>query len=1327
MLYNKHKPTYPANANHDKILHLYLSQFQKNTKQRFAHERMFIIRQMMKWSLTPHLRILSHYLRKRLICSGDIESNPGPCFTAPRTRSTPLSSGKKIRIITQNCRGLNEHKKLKLTLNNSHKSFQHVSHSIIALQETMITHPDNLNVGWRGNYVFTPGTGHGRGCVTLISHELHPLDITHIRDRGHVFTVNLNEDKLIIANLYAPTGQNNDKIEFFNEVKRVINSKLTPGDNIILLGDLNTVFEDYECKHRSFLPREKRIAASVKRSLEGLSLTDCWEAANDNTTHTWRKGKQSSRLDRIMYLLDNCKQTSCNTDWTFTNSDHAAVIVEIELREPKGHTSANNPRLDSTKLKNPRFKEEFITRYLDLTRETPTTWTPHTTLEFHKCMIRTAYQDSTQAEKLRINSNFDNLKFQLHSLIETAENSKDVSMLNRLQEKINLVRAKITLHNNELGERLAEKLKTKWYNEGERSNKYFLGILKRRSNEGQLNELTIEGTNTKDKATIEKQVLDFYTNLYNQNKDPTSQEDLDAITTHLPELNQLHKDHALRQITVKDLEQTLKESKDSAPGPDGIPYAIIKAVWPRFSNILIDSWKFSRDTHCLPPSHNQSVLKLIPKAGKNLKDIKNWRPITLSNCDHKLITKTLSRLLTRALDTIITGNQTAYIRNRSISDNLRVLTAALKSSKIDTNLKGLIIALDAKKAFDSVSHNYIRHCLTKVGLAEFVPTFNLLYNDQNVDIDVNGTLIKGYKIGNGVKQGDSLSCILFVLAMEPLIRNIEQNQNITHLESNMLRIAFPKCLGYADDITVLCADSIRNLREVIKEYEKFTKASGLELNADKTELFRINTHRSTLNYRFTYLDNQIILQNTEQIVLNGIIFTHDLMEMRQANYDAARDKLIRQFQAWSNRRLTILGKILIYKTFGLSQLIYKSRVITWSDEQNKQLRNEIYKFIWNTNYEASKAPDRIAREKLLTPQKYGGFGMVDHEEIIAAMNCKQTMQNLISSHPIRDIILRATANNRSLIKPKIKFDIDGPTRAYCHLTGQLFDLSLNRPLEALEQDAIAQRRLLNENLKTLTLKKYQNSIQLFILNRNGLTKLRDIITDPAKTESFIRNLSDNKYVPLIRLLDQQMRVDDTNEHSLFLNGRYKHFSMITSKTIRLEVNQRLHTITPKINVDQEDLTWFCKKLGQIKCTRLRNLALRVIHGDIYTKKKLHEKGLIDEDVCDKCGQQETLDHLLYECWYSGRVWNRLIEIYRLSERIPKRYTINVAFVLGANIDIHKPRRLLHLEIIRNLTIKDRPTMLPNTLIKTALNYLIICEKEPNSKRYLTKLRRQLDN
>ena len=81
----------------------------------------------------------------------------------------------------------------------------------------------------------------------------------------------------------------------------------------------------------------------------------------------------------------------------------------------------------------------------------------------------------------------------------------------------------------------------------------------------------------------------------------------------------------------------------------------------------------------------------------------------------------------------------------------------------EEDISGMLVSLDAEKAFDSVEHWYIKAILTKLGLVTLIPIFDLLYKEQIVEILLNGGKAGSNQIKNGVKQGDALSCIIFIL------------------------------------------------------------------------------------------------------------------------------------------------------------------------------------------------------------------------------------------------------------------------------------------------------------------------------------------------------------------------------------------------------------------------------------------------------------------------------------------------------------------------------------------------------------------------------------
>ena len=85
-----------------------------------------------------------------------------------------------------------------------------------------------------------------------------------------------------------------------------------------------------------------------------------------------------------------------------------------------------------------------------------------------------------------------------------------------------------------------------------------------------------------------------------------------------------------------------------------------------------------------------------------------------------------------------------------------------------------------------------------------------------------------FPIGNGLKQGDALSPMLFNFALEYAIRRVLVNQDGLQLNGTH------QLLAYADDVNIL-GGSIHTLKENAETLVAATREIGLEVSADKTE------------------------------------------------------------------------------------------------------------------------------------------------------------------------------------------------------------------------------------------------------------------------------------------------------------------------------------------------------------------------------------------------------------------------------------------------------------------------------------------------------------
>ena len=1285
------------------------------------------------------MTLFSNYHAHKIILSSDVERNPGPGVPGdPGSMNGGRDAARQqqgkvqdLKVISYNVRGINEDAKLRHLVNYCYsQDAGKVSDSIFCFQETYISQAGKLPYLWRGNYHLTSGRGNSLGCLTLLSSHLNVVASRDIAERAHVIVLQkIGEPSVtyIVCNVYAPNLNNEEKITFFEQIFDTLLEfeQIYNCSNVIVLGDFNLVFKTSECKNRAFGRPEKLVANAVKGMIQGANLVDLWEA---EPSFTWRRpGSDSfSAIDRFLYSKNFLTVEIVNVNWSLSFSDHAAIEVTLKKvanKNPKVRSKIT--RLDPSLMKDTMLKNKIIEGVEEMYKNHLPTWSPHLKLEFAKVCIRTV-TEKVQADRKKLEkTEEDFVNYEIEISIAALQN-RDLSQHDRedLIEHIEELRGRKLIFIEEKGKRLAEKLGTKWYNEGEKSTRYFLRLLNRSIPDDFVELVSETGERLVDEQRIETEIVKFYKALYEDVDDLTNANNDASFFDHLTEVDPAMRGEVTAPILEAELLSVLGTCKDSAPGPDGIPYSFISGMWHLLGPLIIDSWNYSQRVGSLAPSDKLSFLKLIPKAGKDLKKLTNWRPITLSNTDHKLITKTYAKRLSKAVESCIDERQTAYLKGRLISDNVRSLLSSIRLSNLEENIDGLIISLDAKKAFDSVSHSFIVRCLEKFGMGDFVPIFRILYKDLRSDVIINGKITEGYLIKRGVKQGDALSCVLFIMCMEPLLRNIEHNRQIRALSSTELNSELPKAYAYADDVNIVTCNNLEGVRAVFYEYERLTRQSGLELNANKTEILRITSRRfrnEILKFDVRYLDKSHEISTTNQVKINGILLQQDEQGMGRANLELVRQKIEANCKRWSSRRLSLLGKILIVKTFGISQIVYLMQCMVLSEADFKSLNAILYKFLWNRHFEAAKAPDRLPREIINTPVKLGGFGMLNIEELDKGLKLKALSRLFSTSHPFLSLI-KNRLNLEEFFFPKLDVKLDPVSNYAVALLKSDRSKIWDMEIELLEAKAISLIRGIK--LKSAVSHNGRNSIAYFNVRRAGCERLASL--SRAQLDSLTRFMPKNLAAISKIAIAINVNQDTSMLNSFsFLRNKLTNIQSLSSKSIREGRANREPICIFKgglINNPTETLTW-SYKLSKLACTRHKNVLLRVAHREFYTKEKLTRYRLIDSPICARCDQVEDYDHKIFNCTYANKIWQ---EAFRLTDGIdgPGANQDTLSKIIGTSLNSNVASLTIHAEILnRIMCLRDDANHLlrPKVFVKLAVQHLVKREKSEELKRRLRDL------
>ena len=203
---------------------------------------------------------------------------------------------------------------------------------------------------------------------------------------------------------------------------------------------------------------------------------------------------------------------------------------------------------------------------------------------------------------------------------------------------------------------------------------------------------------------------------------------------------------------------------------------------------------------------------------------------------------------------------------------------------------------------------------------------------------------------------------------------------------------------------------------------------------------------------------------------------------RKNNVEATSRKIENQLKRWSRGYLSILGKVLIVKTFGISQIIYLMQSMCLKSEDFKLLILLLYKFIWNKNYQAAKAPERIRREIVNKPVKLGGLGMLDIKLLDESLKLKALGRLLETDHPYLKLVRNKLVLD-DFFNPNLTTKIDEMAQRGVKLLSLDRNLLLKR--ETLDGQANFIRALKSIQVRRILGRNGVNSLAWFNLRRTG--------------------------------------------------------------------------------------------------------------------------------------------------------------------------------------------------------------------------------------------------
>lgn len=837
---------------------------------------------------------------------------------------------------------------------------------LIFLQETHVIHFQTLK-SWAQKYNFEillnsrygskldPTFKSGTAIIiNLPSFNIPPSEIEHnviISNRAQALTLKVNDSLFRFVNLYLHTGNSPRACQLRTHSIETIQDFLIENPSSIqsklyVLGDFNFVLSPND-RTGNYRPNTKDKIRFL-RFLQDHNLVDSFRSKHpDKISYSYFSPKSASRLDRIYMTLDQVNTISKADYITCSFSDHSQIpTLQVKLSALSINRSTYW-KLNDSLLSKPTSKSAikiFISLLIEKTDPfaSPIAWWDKFKIKIAKYLQFLSIREN---KALRLKENALKQKLECSS---PRPNPGEIYSIQLELKKIQRTRLSgaVVRSQNLL------------FLENEEPPVESLAVEQRKQKRQTISEITNSSSDIiTDPTQIANSFYVFYDELCNRAPPPCPND------SYLSDIKLLSEDSlsllpSSSLISKQEVSSAIASlNRHAAPGCDGLT-ATFYISFPSLTKHLRDVFNNMLFQNKMTPSQRQALIKLIPKLSRP-KTVKDFRPISLLNVDYKILATIIATRLKLTLQHYISPDQQCGLPNRHIFNNHLNIKSALEYAS-DISHPLAIIQIDFKKAFDSISHQFILDTAQQIGIPSSLSCwFKIILSNIYSKLIINGQQTDPIPIKRGIRQGCPLSMLLFILGLEPLSQKINNSPLVNGFSIGNTHI---KISQYADDVILFLTDP-QSITEIHKIFQDFYHHSGLEISPPKTKIIS-NSPTLISTFKSTFPDGKVL--NKTKIL--GITFSFE-PELMQTNWKEMTGEIRRLCISNTHKNISIYGKTAIINSTVLPRIIFLARILYPKRKHVKILTRTVFEFLWNhERYEPLK------REALYRSKLHGGIG-----------------------------------------------------------------------------------------------------------------------------------------------------------------------------------------------------------------------------------------------------------------------------------------------------------------------------------------------------------------
>ena len=429
-------------------------------------------------------------------------------------------------------------------------------------------------------------------------------------------------------------------------------------------------------------------------------------------------------------------------------------------------------------------------------------------------------------------------------------------------------------------------------------------------------------------------------------------------------------------ITADKITKTLSKMPNwKSPGPD-----FVQGFWLKnFTSLhrrMTEQLSKCLEEGDIPNWMTEGRTVLIMKDKNKGTIASNYRPITCLPLMWKLLTGLIAEEMYEFLeknDLLPQGRKGGRKKCRGTADQLYIDQMVLKEVK--RRKRNVAMAwVDYKKSYDMVPHSWLEECFRVFGIASNVD--NLLVNSMKkwkTDLTFGGKSLGEVKIKRGIFQGDSLSPLLFIIALIPLSMILRKVSYAYEFKSGVKL----NHLLFMDDLK-LYAKSETGLDSLVQTVHMFSNDIGMEFGVEKCAVMVIRRGKLARSDDIILPDESVIkgLAEGDAYKYLGVLEAEEVKKEQMKNI--LKNEYKRRIRKVLQSKLNGGNTIKAINTWAVSLLRHSTPFVNWTKEEVKDMDRTTRKTM--TMIGALHPRDSVCR--LYLPRKMGGRGLIGIEDCV---------------------------------------------------------------------------------------------------------------------------------------------------------------------------------------------------------------------------------------------------------------------------------------------------------------------------------------------------------